>query len=122
MGVGVSRLAAARNPDSFFEAARFHPERWLELAKEKDSPFYHDARGCFQSFLVGPGACLGRNLAYHEMRTILARLLWRFDLELCPESEQWVHGQKTYVVWEKPPLMCWLKRANDETKGEIVSI
>ncbi|GME64940.1 hypothetical protein AJ79_09813 [Neofusicoccum parvum] len=110
MGVGVSRLAAARAPESFFESGRFHPERWLpEAASDPASPFYGDARGAFQSFLVGPGACLGRNLAYNEMRTILARLLWRFDLEICPRSEAWIEGQKTYVVWEKPALMCRLK-------------
>ncbi|KAI9925903.1 hypothetical protein ASPWEDRAFT_52761 [Aspergillus wentii DTO 134E9] len=112
MGVGVARLAAARDPQSFFQADRFCPERWLESAREEGSPFYHDARGCFQSFLVGPGACLGRNLAYYEMRTILARILWRFDLRLSDESQEWVHGQKTYVVWEKPPLMCYLDRSN----------
>ncbi|PGG95903.1 hypothetical protein AJ79_09813 [Helicocarpus griseus UAMH5409] len=110
MGVGVSRLAASRSPDYFFESDRFHPERWLESAtKDPSSPFFNDARNSFQSFLVGPGACLGRNLAYNEMRTILARLLWRFDVELCPESKQWTRGQKTYLVWDKPPLMCRLK-------------
>lgn len=110
MGVGVSRLAASRSPDHFFESDRFHPERWLEPAsKDPKSDFFNDARSSFQSFLVGPGACLGRNLAYTEMRTILARLLWKFDIELCPESSQWTKGQKTYLVWDKPPLMCTLK-------------
>ena len=113
MGVGVSRLAAARSPDYFFESDRFHPERWLETAtKDPTSPFFHDARGSFQSFLVGPGACLGRNLAYNEMRTILARLLWRFDIELSPDSCSWIKGQRTYVVWDKPPLMCILRARN----------
>lgn len=110
MGVGVARLAAARSPNYFFESDHFYPERWLATAtKDPQSPFYHDVRGSYQSFLVGPGACLGRNLAYNEMRTILARLLWRFDIELCPESSDWIKGQKTHVVWDKPALMCKLK-------------
>ncbi|KAE8385502.1 hypothetical protein ETB97_006995 [Aspergillus alliaceus] len=108
MGVGVARFATTQDPSMFFESDRFHPERWFESAKDPSSPFYHDARGCFQSFLVGPGACLGRNLAYHEMRTIMARILWRFDLELCSESKGWVKGQKSYVIWDKPQLMCRL--------------
>ncbi len=83
MGVGVARLAAARSPDHFHESGSFHPERWLDSAtKNPMSPFYNDARGSFQSFLLGPGACLGKNLAYHEMRTIWSRILWRFDSEV----------------------------------------
>lgn len=106
IGVGVARLAAARNSDYFFEAKRFHPERWQKPANEHaSSPFFNDARSSFQSFLVGPGACLGRNLAYNEMRTILARVIWRFGLEIRPESANWLKDQKTYVVWDKPALM-----------------
>lgn len=30
----------------------------------------------------------------------MARLLWNFDLELMPESEEW-NRQRIYVLWEK---------------------
>lgn len=43
------------------------------------------------------------SLAYHEMRVILAKVLWHFDLSLCEESLNWL-DQKSYNVWEKPPL------------------
>ena len=43
-------------------------------------------------------------MAYHEMRLIIAKLLWHFDMELCVESEEWIK-QKVYTLWEKPPLM-----------------
>lgn len=49
-----------------------------------------------------------QSLAYHEMRIILANVLWRFDFELCPESEGWT-DQKVWIVWEKPALMVKLK-------------
>lgn len=49
---------------------------------------------------------LRRNLAYMEMRLILTRLLWEFDLELCKESEGW-EKQKVFVLWEKPSL--WVR-------------
>lgn len=42
------------------------------------------------------------------MRLILANMLWHYDLELCPESEQW-DDQLMYTIWEKHPLMCKLK-------------
>lgn len=48
------------------------------------------------------------NLAYSEMRLILARVLWNFDLELCEESERWSE-QFSYVLWDKRPLMCRLR-------------
>lgn len=40
-----------------------------------------------------------------EMRLILARTLWNFDLELCDESLNWQDGQRIFTVWEKKPLL-----------------
>lgn len=72
------------------------------------SPFYNDKRDVLQPFSFGPRNCIGKNLAYNEMRLILARILWNFDLELCQESWEW-NEQKSYALWEKPALMCRLK-------------
>jgi cytochrome P450 len=47
-------------------------------------------------------------MAEQEMRLILARLLWNFDFELCPESRNW-REQKTHYLWEKQPLMVKIK-------------
>jgi len=46
-----------------------------------------------------------QNLAWHEMRLLLATVVLHFDLTLCPESETW-NDQKVYTLWEKKPLMC----------------
>ena len=37
------------------------------------------------------------------MRLILATVLIHFDFELRPECQNWA-DQKTFLVWEKPPL------------------
>lgn len=37
------------------------------------------------------------------MRLILARLLWKFDLELMPESREW-DQQKIWSLWSKGEL------------------
>lgn len=47
---------------------------------------------------------LVNSLAYAEMRVILTRLLWRFDLELLPESRNWM-DQRVFFLWDKPTLM-----------------
>ncbi|RAQ47341.1 cytochrome P450 monooxygenase [Aspergillus flavus] len=107
--VSVHQSAAYWSSTNFHAPDRFIPERWLPEAKsDPSSPFYSDNRGVVQPFSTGPRNCIGRNLAYAEMRVILARVLWNFDLELCEESTQW-SDQKAYTLWEKPPLMCRLK-------------
>jgi cytochrome P450 len=51
------------------------------------------------------------SLAYHEMRLIMAKVLYAFDFELAPESENW-KDQKTFILWQKKPLICKLKVVN----------
>lgn len=48
------------------------------------------------------------DLAWHEMRLLLATTILHFDIELCEESEEWA-DQKVYILWEKKPLMCRLR-------------
>lgn len=38
------------------------------------------------------------------MRSILARMLWNFDMELCEASMGW-KDQRVFIMWEKPALM-----------------
>ena len=43
------------------------------------------------------------SLAYHEMRIILAKILFHFDLTIEPESAGW-RDQEVYTLWQKPAL------------------
>lgn len=43
------------------------------------------------------------SLAYAEMRLILAQVLWNFDMELAPESDNWA-DQQIFSLWQKGPL------------------
>lgn len=107
--VSVHQSASYMSPINFYSPEHFLPERWLPEAKsDASSPFFTDNRDVLQPFSVGPRNCIGRNLAFAEMRLILARVLWNFDLELCEESMDW-SAQKSYVLWDKPKLMCRLK-------------
>lgn len=41
------------------------------------------------------------------MRTILARLLFTFDIELVDPDNDWL-DQKVFFLWTKPPLNVYL--------------
>ncbi|KAK1147973.1 hypothetical protein N8T08_000489 [Aspergillus melleus] len=98
--VSVHQSSAYLSPSNFHNPTHFIPERWLpSVNTDPSSPFYADQRD--------PRNCIGKNLAYNEMRVILARVLWNFDLELQPESLDW-KDQKSFILWEKLPLMCKL--------------
>jgi hypothetical protein len=47
-------------------------------------------------------------LAYCEIRLILCKLLYNYDIALCPESVNWT-DQKAYFLWDKPALMVTLR-------------
>ncbi|KAH7306093.1 cytochrome P450 [Rhexocercosporidium sp. MPI-PUGE-AT-0058] len=95
----VSTYATNRSATNWTDAEKFIPERWLD-----DPRFETDNKSCFYPFSLGPRNCIGRNLAYAEMRLILARVLWNFDLELDEESRSWTDNMKMFMLWEKPKL------------------
>lgn len=63
-----------------------------------------------------PVILTANSLAYAEMRFILARFVWNFDLSLDERSRNWMDHQQAYLIWEKPPLYMNLKpRAHKTT-------
>ena len=67
-----------------------------------------------KAFSVGPRNCLGKNLAYVEMRLILAHIIFNFDLELVEKDKDWMKDMKVYGFWEKPELMVKLTPVGDQ--------
>lgn len=57
-------------------------------------------------------ANLDISLAYAEMRMILARVIYNFDLEIAEESRGWMEKQRIFLFWEKGPLHVHLKPVN----------
>ncbi|GLA93460.1 hypothetical protein AtubIFM61612_010657 [Aspergillus tubingensis] len=100
--VSVHHWATYRNPRNFTRPDDFLPERW-----GNDPQFAGDDKAAFQPFSFGPRNCLGKNLAYHEMRLILAKVLYHYDLNLAPESVGW-DKQNTWTLWQKNRLMVQL--------------
>ncbi|KAI6908252.1 cytochrome P450 [Hortaea werneckii] len=103
--IGVHHLSTYRMESHFKNANEWHPERWLGDPEYKD-----DHLDALEPFSVGPRNCLGKNLAWHEMRLLLATVVLHFDLKLLPQSEKW-NEQHVYTLWEKKPLWCSLTPA-----------
>ncbi|KXJ95918.1 cytochrome P450 [Microdochium bolleyi] len=115
----------------------FHPERFLrreesdtddddndndDATGQASNPFANDNLDALVPFSTGPRNCIGKSLAYAEMRLIMARLLYTFDMSLAPCADDgsggaqkdpttWLSTQKAFFNWEKPPLMVKLKVA-----------
>ncbi|CAK7210996.1 hypothetical protein SCUCBS95973_000980 [Sporothrix curviconia] len=106
----VCHYAMFRNPRNFALADKFVPERWLG----EDERFANDQHDAFQPFSYGPRNCIGRYLANAEMRTILARIVYNFDLAIQPESRNWAADQKAYAFWSKGPLMVAVSERADK--------
>ncbi|KAJ5597022.1 hypothetical protein N7450_003480 [Penicillium hetheringtonii] len=92
--VSVALLAAYRSPKSWQRPDEFAPERWLG-----DPEFESDNRQIWAPFSIGPRKCIGMNLAYLNMRLIVARLIWNFDFEAQPDNID-PHELKEYGVWQ----------------------
>ncbi|KAF2455557.1 cytochrome P450 [Lineolata rhizophorae] len=95
MTVSTFGWAMTHSKRNFREPYTFAPERWVE----GDTTWTSDRKGALQPFSVGPRNCVGKNLAWAEMRIILAQLLWNFNFELCEDSQDWSEQRKTYILW-----------------------
>ncbi|KAF2195825.1 cytochrome P450 [Zopfia rhizophila CBS 207.26] len=101
ISVSVPQYAAYHSALNFKNPDDFIPERWL---LEGEAEYSSDRKTVLNPFSYGPRNCLGKNLAYHEMRLVLASILWNFDMELAEGSDGWL-DQQTFVLWKKGPLM-----------------
>ncbi|KAK3343539.1 benzoate 4-monooxygenase cytochrome P450 [Lasiosphaeria hispida] len=98
--VSSNPLAASLDPANFEDPEAFKPERWLGENQR-------DIRDASQPFSLGPRGCLGRNLGYMEMRTTLAKLFWKYDMELVNTELDWHRDSEMHTLWRKPAL--WVR-------------
>jgi cytochrome P450 len=107
--VEVVNWAAMRSAKNFRDPERFRPERWLAR-----SGFDDDDATAFAPFSIGPRGCIGRGLANLEMRLIMARVLWNFDMQIpgggVSVGWEW-SSQNVFMVWDKRPLFVEVKVA-----------
>lgn len=88
-----------RDPRNFAYPEDFIPERWTtkpELVLNKDA---------FIPFSTGPYDCVGKRLAYMEMRSVVARVIAEFDVRLpkdFAEAAYW-GAVKDHITASAPP-------------------
>lgn len=104
--VGVWQYATYHDTNLFTDPYTFDPERFYD--RSKMSKYVDDQLEAVKPFITGPRNCIGQNLAIAEMRLILARLIWRFDMVLDVKCEDWLEKQNNYLLWDKPDLFVHL--------------
>ena len=107
--VAVSPWASNRSRIIFHEPDSFRPERWLG-----GEDFLDDKLDASMPFGMGPRVCVGRNLAYLEMRLVLAHLVWSFDVEF----DRGEFGEKN-EVWGLDGQMKPMRVFHSMTKPEL---
>lgn len=108
--VYYAHYASYHSPAHFARPDEFHPERWASVPP---SEFANDRKDAVIPFSAGPRDCIGKNLAYHEARLLLAKFLWTYNVELCEESKDWIK-QESFIVGVKRPLYVKLRRVSRE--------
>ncbi|KJZ79057.1 hypothetical protein HIM_01830 [Hirsutella minnesotensis 3608] len=112
--VSIFPSATFRNPSNFIEPNTFLPQRWLPSTHELyEERFAGDNRSVFKPFSYGPRDCVGKNLAYSEMRLIISLFFLRFDLELPFDQSSWQDSQRVFVVWDRSPLYIKIRERKD---------
>jgi cytochrome P450 len=90
-----------RSATHFDNPRDFIPERWFQPgadATQSGSGLRVDE--ILRPFSLGPRNCIGKILALAEVKLVLAKLLWSFDLELAgglQAQDDWVEGARFFV-------------------------
>jgi cytochrome P450 len=95
VSVAVNHWATYQSTVNFLNPSTFVPERFLG-----DPKYANDNFAALQPFSTGPRNCIGKNLAYHEMRLLLTMMLLTFDISLEEESKDW-KNQKVFIFWDE---------------------
>ncbi|EXL65012.1 hypothetical protein FOPG_18745 [Fusarium oxysporum f. sp. conglutinans race 2 54008] len=104
--VQSSSFSLFRSERYFAKPREYHPERWLPATHPNyDHTFDNDDRAVFQPFSMGTRKCLGFVTADRQARTVLAKLVWKFDWVLTNSDEfDWERDLKVYQVTVRPKV------------------
>jgi cytochrome P450 len=91
------------------DCAEFRPERWL--GDEAGTKLRYEPSYKFISFNAGPRTCLGKEMAFVQMKTVAAAVLWNFAVELVPGHV--VEPKLSIILHMKNGLAVRVRRRDD---------
>ena len=100
--VMMSIYLAHRDPDHWRDPDAFCPARFAHDSEEKVPPF------AYLPFGGGPRNCIGAAFAQVEARTVMARLLQRFDFELLNGDK--IHAHMGATLEPRPGVQMRVRR------------
>ncbi|KAI1499291.1 cytochrome P450 [Biscogniauxia marginata] len=93
----VSSWTVAHDEKYFHDANSFKPERWID-------PDCEDVKEASQPFSLGPRVCIGRTFAYAQMSLELAKLVWKYDMELVDPTLDFEAESRMFFQWRKAQM------------------
>lgn len=90
--LGTPHYAIHHNERYYPDPFSYNPRRWLVDSTPQSSESATTpaqlaaAEEAFCPFSIGPRNCVGKQFAYHELMSVMARLLLQFDMRLQPGS------------------------------------
>ncbi|KAF1992814.1 putative RNA polymerase II mediator complex component Srb8 [Amniculicola lignicola CBS 123094] len=101
--ISIRPYVVFRSPKYFAKNLSFVPERWLPPS-ERPLEYANDRLSACQPFSVGPTNCIGKPLAWAEMRILLTKIIWNFKLAMSKEKPFTWEDQHMMMVVEKSDL------------------
>ncbi|KAF7877056.1 uncharacterized protein EAF02_008276 [Botrytis sinoallii] len=95
--------------DEYCDPDEFVPERWLPK-DQQPKKYANDQLSASKTFSVGFHSCLGRPLAWAEIRLAVTRLLWTFNFSVDAEDE---------VDFDEFPVIMIIQRAPMNLRAKI---
>ena len=94
------------------------PERWFP-EDERPAEYARDQLSASKPFSIGFHSCLGRPLAWVELRLVLARLLWAFDFSEEPTERVDFDAFPVMMLIQKQPMKLRV-RVREQAKYKTV--
>ncbi|KFA76891.1 hypothetical protein S40288_09298 [Stachybotrys chartarum IBT 40288] len=93
----VSSWTVSHDERYFHGPTTFKPERWID-------PNCQDVKEASQPFSSGPRVCIGRTFAYAQMSLELAKIVWKYDMELVDQGLDFEAESRMFFQWRKAAL------------------
>ncbi|KEY73212.1 hypothetical protein S7711_04176 [Stachybotrys chartarum IBT 7711] len=93
----VSSWTVSHDEHYFHDPTTFKPKRWID-------PNCQDVREASQPFSSGPRVCIGRTFAYAQMSLELAKIVWKYDMELVDQGLDFEAESRMFFQWRKAAL------------------